>query len=136
MRKPLKRYNNQVYFPDWYSESLDTFLKNLNRDSPFLFSPHAVSKLLYFSRTRRYADVNIDHNLTKSINLLKKSGNKVFEFYSKDQEISKACFRFPIPDSKFDIIVVVSSESIIVTIYFASKDDNHSTLNTNLYEKE
>jgi len=60
----------------------------------------------------------------------------IIEYYSNIHtgKIEKILYRIPYTDSQ-DIILVLTPEKNIVTIYLNSKDDKHITLNTSLYVK-
>lgn len=52
----------------------------------------------------------------------------VFEYYKDGGYIRKVCFRIPF-DGEKDLILVLSEAKRILTVYFNSKGDFHSTLN-------
>jgi len=61
--------------------------------------------------------------------------NDIFEYYASDNgTISKACYRVNYK-GLFDLILVISSEKNIVTIYVNSQGDNHETLDKGIYRQ-
>jgi hypothetical protein len=62
----------------------------------------------------------------------------VFEYYTDKEVITKVCFKIEYRTSHYevqDLILVLSREKNIVTIYMNDTGDNHKTLNPSAYTK-
>ncbi len=64
---------------------------------------------------------------------LKLESDKIFEFYKKDDKIMKACYRIPHNDRKRDLILVVTDEKMLVTMYFNKRGEVPKIVNTSVY---
>lgn len=132
MNKKLKRYHKDVFLPSWTEELLSNFINEVYSKGPLTFSGHAVEKIV---------ESAFEHgkNLFKYLIKILREGRlnlgDVFEFYSRDAAIKKACFRFTFSDYPVDLVLVISSDGVVITVYAINKEDNHSTLNQELYER-
>jgi hypothetical protein len=59
----------------------------------------------------------------------------IFEFYwsPEARSIPKACFRISSEEISTDIILVISSNATIITLYTTNKNDTHRSMDKNLY---
>lgn len=132
MGKKLDRFHKDIFFPEWYSESINEFLGEISSSGPMTFSLHSVEKVV--DLVENYGKKALEE-FSKVIrnNILEEE--KVFEFYSKSRKITKACFRFSLGNFPIDIIIVISSGGVIITVYLTDRDDNHKTLNKKPYKK-
>ena len=117
----MKRYHKNVYFK--HEKELKEFNANMNIKK-WKYSSHALKNLQYRA---------IDNlSILKFIRNIELNQKDVFEYYELDNRIIKACYRIKYIHS--DIILVLSKDKKIITIYLNSKEDNHSTLKTELYQ--
>lgn len=120
----MKRYHKKVYFPDNSKEKLETFTEILN-GKKWKYSYHTCDNL-------KYREVDIKGVLT-FIFQLQLDSKGIFEFYTNDTgDIIKVCYR-AIYSENTDIILVISKDKTIVTIYSNIAGDNHITLKKELY---
>ena len=118
----MKRYHRQVYFP--LDIDLNDFVNQLN-NMDWQYSKHCLDNIKY-----RVIDIKKLLIFIKDLTL---NEADIFEYYF-EKEIEKACFRINyIKD--IDIILVVSKEKNIITIYINEKNDKHITLKKELYCK-
>jgi len=117
----MERYHKNVYFK--HTKELKEFNANMNIKN-WKYSIHALKNLQYRA---------IDNlSILKFIKGLVLNEKDIFEYYTINNEIQKACYRIAYKHS--DIILVLSKDKKIITIYLNSKNDNHSTLKTELYQ--
>lgn len=131
-QKRLSRFHRDIFFPDWYENSLEEFLESLTRGGAITFSLHALEKSLEYSheygiRLKKYLSHIVKKDSLKSDN--------IFEFYSVEKIVKKACFRFSFEDFPVDLVVVISEDGIVITIYDTNKGDSHLTMDKKLYER-
>jgi len=117
----MERYHKNVYFE--HTKKLKEFNANMNIKK-WKYSSHALKNLQY----RAIDNIAV----LKHIRSLKLDTKDIFEYYTINNEIQKACYRIAYKHS--DIILVLSKDKKIITIYLNSKNDNHSTLKTELYQ--
>jgi len=118
----MLRYHKKIYFPVQDTEDLKSIVDDLNNQN-FSFSSHCLDNIKY-----RTNDIE---RVLNTVNNTVLSYNQVFEYY-KAQNIEKICFRLQFNEDN-DIILVLSSDKNIITIYFNSTIDNHETLKAELY---
>lgn len=128
----IRRYHRDIYFPDWFQDSFAGYTRGLRERGPLSFSFHAVDKIL--EQCHSYGRILFKY-LTKTCNKSSLDSDKVFEFYTVGKEIRKVCFRFSFDKSPVDIVLVISKEGNVVTVYTINKGDKHQTLDKSLYEK-
>lgn len=126
--KSMLRYHKKVYIDPKDLERLKTFTNRLNT-LDWQYTNHSIDNI-------RYRAIDLE-GLLRFIKDLVLDYTMIFEFYVDEQtrEITKVCYRINW-QKNIDIILVVSQEKNIVTIYINSKDDLHYTLKENLYTKE
>lgn len=127
----LKRFHKDIYYPNWTDNSIALFTKSLV-GKQLVCSYHATKK--YNNLSRQYKKVIRDLLRTLDLEL---SREYIFEFYTNiDNELKKACYRFPLREELgSDIIFVISSTGKIVTIFLNRNFDPHVSLDSSLYEK-
>lgn len=120
----MNRYHKKVYFPANRIE-LVQFSNTLN-SLQWSFSAHCLDNI-------KHRDIKIEQLLLfiKDKILF---ADDIFEYY-QDIIIEKACFRLQYIDG-YDIILVISNQKKIITIYLNAKDDEHYTLRHAQYTKE
>ena len=128
----MKRFHQEVYFPENSTELLEGFIEEVKRNFPMTFSLHSVDHII--GLTDEYGNF-LWKSLVKIIKNSPLSTEKIFEFYQnhETEKVTKACFRFANTDFPMDIVMVISSTSTIITLYLVNKNDTHRNLNKNLY---
>lgn len=130
--KRLKRYHRELYFPPWANKSFIAFVEGVHTHGSITFSLHALEKSLEYS-------IDYGRNLVKFLSRIIRGdvfkNGSVFEFYAADEEIKKACLRITSNESPVDLVLVVSADGVIVTVFVTKKEDNHSTMDETLYER-
>jgi hypothetical protein len=124
-----KRYHKNIYFPFAHYEILSLACQNLNRLN-WSYSSHALD-------TIKERSLFYEQEITKLLLYIKDlsfSGDNIFEYYTCDDKLTKICFRYHY-DNKNDVIIVITPDKKLITIYFNGVDDKHYTLNKDLYEK-
>jgi len=122
----MKRYHCKVFYPDNAKARLRSFTEAL-QGLTWQYSRHTLQNLKY--RSYNVKDILL------YIKDLKLDSKDIFEYYADNTGIKKAVYKI---DYKglFDLCIVISDIKNIVTIYINSKNDNHDTLNKNLYVKD
>lgn len=115
------RYHKNVYFPKDAENSLQDFTGKLN-NLDWKYSKHCIDKLNGVIDLEQILTLIKEHEL---------DFNNIFEYYMREENIVKCCYR--IPYDNCDIILVVNDYKNIVTIYLNSKDDEHVTLRREQY---
>lgn len=128
-KKKIKRYHREIFFPDWAEESLKTYVKGVLSKTPLTYSIHALDKAINYAMN--YGRIALLDAL-KSVYL---ESDKVFEFYAVKEEIKKTCFRFSPETLPVDIVMVISADGVVITMYVINQGDNHTTLDKRLYER-
>lgn len=131
MTKRVKRFHRDINFPDWTQNSLEEYLQEISQNGYITFSAHAVEGVVEYTQEYgrnllRFILRSVKRN---SLNLL-----DVFEFYATDMKVKKACFRCSSEKIPVDVVLVISRDATVITVYVANKGDNHATLDRNLYE--
>ena len=118
-----KRYHKKIYIPDNIKSQFNGFTDNLNTKK-WVYSRHCLDNLKY-----RCYDIKEILSFIKGLIL---KSNNIFEVYADDKnKIEKLCYR--VEYNNFDIILVINKDKKIVTLYTNTKNDEHITLNKNLY---
>ena len=121
-----KRYHKKVFFLNDSKIKLKQFTEKLNHMN-WIYSNHCIDNLKYRAIDKR--DILL---FIKDIQL---NADDIFEYYTTDKgSILKVCYRIKYTKN-IDIILVVAENKKIVTIYMNTADDEHITLNENLYVK-
>ena len=122
----MLRYHKDVYIPEADKSRLEALTIELNA-LKWRFTPHCIDNLTV--RTIRQEDILL------FIKDLKLQAVDIFEYYINEyNRIIKICYRIPYTQN-MDIILIISDEKNIITVYMNEKEDNHITLNKNLYVK-
>lgn len=117
----MKRYHKKIYFPD--TEKLQNLNIRLNALA-WRYSEHCLDNI-------KYRSLNLKRVLS-FISELELKSQDIFEYYRLNDDIIKVCYRIKYNDN-IDIILVISQDKKIITIYYNSADDEHFTLRKNLY---
>lgn len=129
--KKIKRFHRDVYFPPWSEDSLAEFLSKVSEAGYVTFSAHALK------RTSECVDEygkSFLRALLKSVKRGSLNIGQVFEFYSVEETVKKACFRQSVEEISVDFVLVISQDATVITVFAINRDDNHDTLDAGLYE--
>lgn len=132
INRKMQRYHREIFFPDWSEDALKNFTDKISNSSSIVFSIHALEKVV--DASFQYGKQLFKY-LLKSVRRSSMEPDSVFEFYAVRGEIKRACFRFSYDVFSVDLVLVISSDSTVVTVYTINKGDLHDTLNTKLYER-
>jgi hypothetical protein len=122
----MKRYHKKIFFPQGTKDCLLAFCDKLNVKA-WTFSRHCIDGLQY-----RAVDVSAVLQYIKKVQL---KAEDIFEYYIFNETVIKTCYRITYSNN-IDIVLVISNDKNIITIYTQDKNDEHYTLNTALYNKE
>ena len=121
----MLRYHKEVYTKPGDNQRLEAFTGRLNGLS-WRYTRHSLENIKY-----RAIDTE---SLLRYIKDLRLEAGQIFEYYTDfTGNLIKACYR--IAYNKMDIILVVSYDKSIVTLYMNSCGDNHITLKKELYTR-
>lgn len=121
------RYHKDVYFPLWAEKELENFSRELNW-KPTILSNHVLNKFYedYRMSSRKIREVIMGTWL---------DAKDIFEFYGKEGQIEKVCYRIENAVDDKDLIIVINAQKVVITVYLNSSGDYHASLNKSLYEK-
>jgi hypothetical protein len=120
----MLRYHKNVYFNEKDIDKLANITQGLNSKT-WKFSPHSLDGLKY-----RMIDLENVLRYIKDIILCYES---IFEYYANENgAIEKICYRINYKNG-VDIILVLTPDKTVVTIYINTSNDNHETLKKYLY---
>ncbi len=120
----MNRYHKKVYFSKDSQARLRDFTNLLN-GKKWRYTRHSIDNIKH-----RAIDIEDMLLYIKNISIL--DYTCIFEYYEFDTKIVKVCYRLPYTKD-LDIILVLSNDKEIITIYLNSKDDLHFTLKKELY---
>jgi len=120
----MNRYHIKLGFEAGHISQLKELTEQLN-NRDFSYSEHCLDNLKY-----RFIDLKGILLFIKGVEL---KAEQIFEYYSEDKNIVKLCYRIGYNNLQ-DIILVVTPEKKIITIYINSVGDNHITLKKELYK--
>lgn len=132
MTKRIKRYHRDIMFPEWTGESLEDYLSEIAQSGYITFSSHAVQNIVEY--TDEFGK-NLLRFVLRSIKRNALNPGNVFEFYASDTRIKKACFRCYSDSLPVDVVLVISRDATVITVFVANKGDFHATLDHTLYEQ-
>ena len=121
----MNRYHYKVYFPPEAEAKLEAFTEEINVQE-FRLTGHS------FKNIELRGGWTAQQELIEDMKSLELESESVFEYYTSSGRIIKACYRVEWSEAK-DIILVVGRGKTIVTMYFNSANDKHSTLNKSNY---
>lgn len=128
----FERYHREIFFPEWFSDSMDTYRASLKTKGNIFFTLHAVEKVLEYCL--EYG-ITLSKILFKCVNRNFLSDSRAFEFYAVGREIRKVCFRFSFEQFPVDLILVISKDGCVITVYDTNKGDSHKSLDKKLYRR-
>ena len=119
----MNRYHIKIGFEPEHLSQLKELTEILNSKN-WLYSIHCIDSL-------KYRAINLEQVL-KFIKDIELNPSQIFEFYTENDIIVKVCYRIGYNNLQ-DLILVITPDKKIVTIYINSKDDLHFTLKKELY---
>lgn len=119
----MNRYHTDVHIPEGDIDRLRAFTEALNAQA-WNYTAHSLDNVKY-----RAIDCKALLYFIKDLRL---NACTIFEYYTEGTQIIKACYRIKYT-TDIDIILVISDEKNLVTVYMNSEGDNHYTLRKNLY---
>jgi len=120
----MNRYHKDVYIPDGDNIRLEAWTARLNAGK-WHISKHCTDNLKI-----RYIGLSEIFLFIKNIVL---NASDIFEYYTDENNaFVKTCYRIKYT-AGIDIILVLGEDKNIITIYANTADDDHITLNKNLY---
>jgi hypothetical protein len=122
----MNRYHKDVYIPEADGVRLEAWTAKLNAGK-WQYSRHCTDnlKLRYIGLTE----------ILVFIKGIKLNASDIFEYYTdENNSFVKTCYRIKYT-AGIDIILVLGEDKNIITIYANTADDDHVTLNKNLYVK-
>lgn len=117
------RFHKKVYIPKEDFKRLQDMTCQLNKLN-WQYSKHCLNNLKW--RSYNIKDILL---YIKNLTLDYKD---IFEYYIDNKNIVKICYRVNYING-LDLILVVSNRKEIITIYINTSNDDHITLNKNLY---
>lgn len=121
----LKRYHKKVFFPPEDAAHIQRLSDLFNQMEGIGYYRHCLANI-------RHRVINQEELLTFIRDSVVFNAEQVFEYYKEGDDIEKLCYRIPYGE-RLDLILVLDKRKCIVTIYLNSQDDQHETLNENLY---
>lgn len=123
----MLRYHKKVYIEPIDLERLKTLTDRLNT-LKWRYTPHSIDNLKY-----RAIDIEAVLLFIKDLEL---RADDIFEFYidENSRDIIKVCYRIPY-NKAIDLILIISKDKEIITIYINSTDDKHDTLKKEVYQR-
>ena len=130
----MKRYHKNILFPEWVNSSFERFRTTIYNSGPLSFSSHSLNKIIgYVGDYGKIVFMDSINNILKSGAVTEKL---MFEFYANDRDIVKGVFRYILPGLPIDLVMVISVNCTIVTVYIVNKDDSHLDLRKDLYVRK
>ena len=123
----MNRYHVKVYIPQNDKFELGIFTEIIDNMS-WRYTTHTLDNLKY-----RTIDIK---SVLYCIKMYILNTDDIFEYYKDDAgNIIKVCYRIHYTAGT-DLILVISDKKEIITIYTNERNDDHITLNKNLYVKD
>ena len=120
----MNKYHKNIHFPIKHQEKLKSFTDRLNNISKFSFTSHARENVLL-----RINDLKYFYEFMLNLSL---ADSMIFEYVINDDIIEKVVYRINYDDVR-DIIISVTENKKIVTLYFNNVNDAHVTLRNKEY---
>lgn len=119
----VKRYHKSVFFPPGIENDLFFFTRKLNYRI-WEFTDHALDRL---------SDEPREGVIKKFLDALWLDSDWIFEVYLDKDHIKKVCYRCSFSEDE-DLILVVTDEKGLVTLYFNDVGDLHNSMDLNREE--
>lgn len=119
----MLKYHKEVYFPIKYHSKLINFNNEL-KEYTFKFSNHTKQRVIEKINNFEYFNIFISN--------LKLNSTNIIEYTVNNNEIEKVLYRFKYNENE-EIILSISQNKTIITIYLNNINDKHFTLNKKIY---
>ena len=119
----MNRYHIKLGFDQSHIKGLQDMTEQLNLKN-WLYSEHCLDNLKY-----RAIDLR---GILLFIKGIKLDYSQVFEYYAEELKVIKLCYRITYNNLQ-DIILIITPDKKIITIYINSANDLHDTLKKELY---
>ena len=119
----MNRYHIKLGFEVGHISQLKELTEQLN-NRDFSYSDHCLDNLKY-----RFLDLKGILLFIKGIEL---KVENIFEYYAEELKVIKLCYRITYNNLQ-DIILIITPDKKIITIYINSANDLHDTLKKELY---
>ena len=119
----MNRYHIKLGFDQSHIKGLQDITEQLN-NRDFSYSDHCLDNLKY-----RFLDLKGILLFIKGIEL---KVENIFEYYAEELKVIKLCYRITYNNLQ-DIILIITPDKKIITIYINSANDLHDTLKKELY---
>ena len=119
----MNRYHIKLGFEAEHISQLKELTEQLNLKN-WLYSEHCLDNLKY-----RAIDLR---GILLFIKGIKLDYSQVFEYYAEELKVIKLCYRITYNNLQ-DIILIITPDKKIITIYINSANDLHDTLKKELY---
>jgi len=120
------RYHKKVFTKQEHIDKLHIFTQKLN-GKKWRYTRHALDKI-------KYRDSDLE-SVLRFIKDAKLNADDVFEYYLNDiGNIRRACYRLKF-NALNDIVIVIGKRKQLITMYYNSTDDEHETLQKELYTR-
>lgn len=120
----MNRYHKDIRFPEAYQQRLKELTEKFNSPKRFGRTNHAFDRL-----RERFNYLGILNFLANNVRF---DVEDIFEFYADDKRVDRVCYKLNYDESQ-DLIIILTANKDIVTLYTNSKGDNHKTLKRELY---
>ena len=124
----MKRYHKEIGIPEVHLGRLAELNEKFNSSKRFGRTTHAFHRL-----NQRFDYVRILNHLANNVEF---KAEDVFEIYVDNDVVQKVCYRLEYRTSPYetqDLILVLTKDKAIVTLYINANGDNHKTLKKELY---
>ena len=122
-----KRYHRTVFYPLTHKRDLQVFCNDVNV-LEWQYSRHALDRM------SGLVDMAELKGIGDYINRLRLRPDNIFEYYLDDEGVmDRACYRVKY-SLDHDLIIIVSRNKYLVTVYLNKVDDDHITLNRGQYD--
>jgi len=121
----MERYHKDLGFPKVHLKRLEELNAKYNSSKRFGRTSHAVQRL-----NERFDYLNILKFLAEEIRF---KVEDIFEIYVENEVVQKVCYKIDY-SSWQDLIIILTKDKAIVTLYANAKNDNHKTLKKELYQ--
>ena len=124
----MERYHRDLGIPEVHLKRLESLNEKFNSSKRFGRTTHAFHRL-----NQRFDYVSILNHLANKIVF---KVEDVFEIYVENDVVQKVCYKIDYRTSPYesqDLILVLTKDKAIVTLYINAKGDNHKTLKKELY---
>ena len=119
----MNRYHIKIGFEPKHISQLRELTEQLNLKN-WSYTEHCIDNLKF-----RAVDLEGILRFIKGIEL---NPSQIFEFYTDSDIIVKVCYRITYNNLQ-DIILIITPDKKIITIYINSANDLHDTLKKELY---